>query len=86
MCNQKIKRREEEINEKLARDMERKMRSEEAKAEKEKDQKGGASGGSPHRRQGIMMTQIRGKEPRAREAWRLRPKRVIRRSFILTLI
>ena len=48
---EKIKRKEDEINEKLARDMEKRMRREEAKAEKAKDQRGGGAQQrrSPHR-------------------------------------
>ena len=46
---EKIKRKQEEINEKLARDMEKRMMREAAKTEEENNQKGGHQGGSPHR-------------------------------------
>ena len=44
---ERIRKKEEEINDKFARDMERRMKNEEAKAEKEKDQRGGRIRGEP---------------------------------------
>ena len=47
-----IKRNEEEINEQMARDIERRLRNEEAKADKEKEQKEAPQGGGPTTKRG----------------------------------
>ena len=45
---EKIRRKENEVNEKLARDMEKRMRNEEAKVKVEADKRGDEGGESSH--------------------------------------